>query len=1101
MKINAILVSSALCLAAPVFAPQAQAQSSQTQSGTVSGTVTDENGEPVIGATIKVKGNVSLATVTDIDGNFTLKTNGAKQIEITYVGYKPAVVNVSGKSKVEVKLVPTAESLDEIVVVGYGTQKKESLTGAISQIKGDEVYKGRGMTNTATALQGEIAGLTVTRSSSRPGQEGAKLEIRGASSINGGDPLILIDGQAASLDELNQMDGNDIASLSVLKDASAAIYGARSSNGVILVTTKRGKIGKPQVTYSGSFTRSIDGIQPPYATNAEWLDMFYQAQYNDVVANNPSLTDPKDIHNSINWWIFNTFGGNEAVMNPATGKYEVKEGGELYKGESLYNALKNGKDLITINNQGNVEHWMPDNYLWDHVFGNSNTWKHNVSISGGDEKFNYRASLNYSDAQSQLKIADDNEKKYGARLNADYNATDFFKMQAGFAWDRRDLKSPNQMQGSSAWSQDTWFWAVTNMNGDPYDTFGFNNPLAYIIEGGQNKTRWNTMRANGKITLDFSKWLKGLSIVGTAAYKRVEVEYTNHRTPVRMYDWQGKETALKTPTAELSEESKHWDSYTLGAFLNYNNKFGLHQVDAMLGVTGETEDYKRILAKRANGELYPGSGLTDLEVFNDGSGTTKANGGSNSWSLLSYVLDLRYNFADRYLISFLGRRDGSSKLVREQRWKNFFSISGGWVFTNEEFFRDLNIDQWMNFGKIRYNFGKTGSITGIGNYESYATIKTGTYFFGDINESSMWVDGIRSSDRTWETLESHDAGIDFGFFNNRLRASFDWFQKTNNGMFIDVVYPDVLGAKPPKTNNGKLRTRGWEVEMNWRDRIGQVNYNLGLQVSDARTKLLELTNNENVPNPGNNTNRLIGKPLNSLYVFQTDGIFQTQEEVDAYYEMYYWNADHSGPKPGNILPAPRETGAYRLRPGARKRVDIDGDGVITEKDIYYAGDMAPRISFGIKGGMDWNGIDFSVFFQGVGQQKIMRNGNLAYPFRANYTAQNSKFLGHTWTPERTDAEYTILSRDNSFNNFNYVNSDVMVTNNRYIRLKNLQVGYTIPQKWTRKAFIEKFRVYFSGDDLWEWSKVKDGYDPEHGESSNNLFPLCRMLTFGVELTL
>ncbi len=1101
MKINAILVSSALCLAAPVFAPQAQAQSSQTQSGTVSGTVTDENGEPVIGATVKVKGNVSLATVTDIDGNFTLKTNGAKQIEITYVGYKPAVVNVSGKNKVEVQLVPTAESLDEIVVVGYGTQKKESLTGAISQIKGDDVYRGRGMTNTTTALQGEIAGLTITRTSSRPGQEGAKMEIRGAASINGGDPLILIDGQAASLDELNQMDGNDIASFSVLKDASAAIYGARSSNGVVLVTTKRGKIGKPQVTYTGSYTRSIDGIQPPYSTNAEWLDMFYQAQYNDVMADNPSLTDPKDIHNSINWWIFNSFGGPEAAKNPETGKYEAIPGGKIYKGEDLYNALKNGQALTTINGSGQVERWDPNNYLLDHMFGNSNTWKHNISVAGGDEKFNYRASLNYSDAQSQLKVADDNEKKYGARLNADYNASDFFKIQTGFAWDRRDLKSPNQMQGNNAWTQDTWFWAVTNENGDAYDTFGSNNPYAYVTQGGQNKTKWNTMRANGKVTFDFSKWLKGLSVVGSAAYKRVEVEYTNHRTSVYMYDWAGNQTFLKTPTAELSEERKQWDSYTLGAFLNYNNKFGLHQVDAMVGITGETEDYKRILAKRTNGELYPGSGLTDLNVFNEGGGTNKAEGGSNSWSLLSYVLDLRYNYADRYLVSFLGRRDGSSKLVREQRWKNFFSISGGWIFTNEEFFRNLNIDQWMNFGKIRYNFGKTGSIVGINNYESYATIKTGNYFFGGTNESSMWVDGIRSSDRTWETIESHDAGIDLGFFSNRLRASFDWFQKTNNGMFIDVVYPQVLGASAPKTNNGKLRTKGWEIEVNWRDNIGEVNYNLGFQISDARTKLLELTNNENVPTPGHNKKRLVGKPLDALYVFQTDGIFQTQEEVDAYYEMYYWNADHTGPKPGNVLPAPAATGQNRLRPGTRRRVDIDGDGAITDKDIFYAGDAAPRISYGIKGGLAWRGIDFSIFFQGVGQQKIMRDGYFAYPFRANWTSQNSKFLGTTWSLDNPDAENPILSRNSAINNYNYLNTDALVTDNRYIRLKNLQIGYTLPQKWTRKAFVEKFRVYFSGDDLWEWTKIKDGYDPEHGEASNSLFPLCRMLTFGVEVTL
>ena len=208
----------------------------------------------------------------------------------------------------------------------------------------------------------------------------------------------------------------------------------------------------------------------------------------------------------------------------------------------------------------------------------------------------------------------------------------------------------------------------------------------------------------------------------------------------------------------------------------------------------------------------------------------------------------------------------------------------------------------------------------------------------------MWINGMTSSDRTWESLISHNAGIDFGFFNNRLRASFDWFQKTNDGMFIDVTYPAVLGASAPKTNNGKLRTRGWEIEVNWRDRIGQVNYNVGFNVFDAKTKLLELTNNENVPTAGINSKRLIGKPINAIYVFQTDGVFQTQEEVDAYYEMYYWNADHSGPKQGNILPAPIENSVDRLRPGARKRVDVNGNGVIDEHDLYYAGDTRGAVS-------------------------------------------------------------------------------------------------------------------------------------------------------------
>ncbi len=1096
MNIKLILASSLLAFGVPVMTMDLSAQSTQKQSEEISGVVVDEMGEPLIGATIRPIGKESQGAVTGIDGDFTLRSSGVKEIEVTYVGYRSQRISITGKKDLRIVLVPTAESLDELVVVGYGTQKKESLTGAISQIKGDEVYKNRGVTNTATALQGEIPGLTVTRGSTRPGSEGASLQIRGSYSINGGGPQIIIDGQAASLDEFNQIDGNDIENISVLKDASAAIYGARSAGGVILVTTKRGKNGKAKVSYSGSYSRTIDGIKLPITNNKEWLDMFYEAQYRDAAANNPSVTDPDELHKRVDWWIFNSFGGTPVAKNETTGEWETY--GESVVGEGLYNALYKG-DPFYLKRGDFIDSWQPGNYLLDFLYGNANTWKHNVAVSGGDAKFNYYAGLNYSDAQSQLKVAKDGEKKYGARLNVDYKPTDFFKIEAGMAYNKRDVTTPSQGIGRG-W-QDMWFWAITNENGDAYDTFSNNrNPYGWFTQAGESKSRQSTLRANGKVTLDFSKWVKGLSIYGSAAYKDVRIDNSTENLEVKFYDWVGTQTsATQNSPAKLEEENKEWTSYTLGLFAQYNRLFAeKHQVDAMFGITGENEDYKRLQAGRYMGELYPGSGLSDLNVFQGGDNNS-AGGGSNSWSFLSYVGDFRYAFKDTYLVSFLWRHDGSSRLTPENRWKDFYSVSGGWIFTNEDFFRNLNIDRWMNFGKIRYNFGKTGSVNGIGNYESYSTIKTGSVYLGGNNLTSMWIDGMRSANRTWETLISHDAGFDFGFFSNRLRVSFDWFSKTNNGMFIDVVYPQILGASAPKTNNGKLNTRGWEVEVSWIDNIGDFRYNLGFNIADAQTKLKELTSNENVPNPGHNKNRLINKPLDAIYLYQTDGVFQNQEEVDAYYEMFYWNADHSGPKSGNVLPAPSETGTNRLRPGARKRVDIDGDGVITVNDIYYAGDAAPRLSFGIKGGLNWKGIDFSFFFQGIGKQNVLRSGNMYAPFVVNYCLQNNTFLGKTWTPENGSNEYTVMSRDNSFNRFNYENSDVSLQNNRYMRLKNLVVGYTIPRTVTKKVGVEKFRVYFSGDDLWEWTKIKDGYDPEYGEGSNNIFPLCRLLNFGVEL--
>ena len=549
----------------------------------------------------------------------------------------------------------------------------------------------------------------------------------------------------------------------------------------------------------------------------------------------------------------------------------------------------------------------------------------------------------------------------------------------------------------------------------------------------------------------------------------------------------------------MDQVNKRWENMNLSAMLNYKNTFAnVHNVAAMLGMTAEQETYKALSASRNKGPLFEGSGLEDLDMFQGGD-NNGAGGGKNSWGLVSYITRLNYDYDNRYAVEFLGRRDGSSKLATNQRWKNFYSVSGYWRISGEKWMKSLT---WLNDLKLRYNYGKTGSVEGIGNYERYATLSTGSTILG-INPSAhttMWLGGMTSDQRSWETIESHNFGLDFTLLNNRLSGSFDYFIKNNTGMFISVEYPQVLGASAPKVNDGKFGARGWEFAINWRDKIGEVKYNVGFNLADARSEVKKLTNNENVPNAGLNSNRLIGKPRNSIYVYKTDGLFQNQAEVDAYYDKYYWNADHTGPKEGNVLPAPGKQKTNTLRPGARKVIDLDGDGVITRDDIYYAGDAAPRLSFGIKAGLEWKGIDFCAFFQGIGKQKILRTGNMYAPWVVNYTRQNVSFMGKMWSEENPNAEYAIASRDAAFNRWNYQNKDVSVQNNKYIRLKSLVVGYTLPKAWTSKAGINKLRVYFSGDDLWEWTKVKDGYDPEYGEASNNTFPFSRQLTFGLDLT-
>lgn len=1052
----------------------------------ISGNVSDANGESIIGASVIVKGTMN-GTITDIKGNFSLNAEVKGMLVVSYIGYKTLETAISN-GPMKIVLKEDSEVLDEVVVVGYGVQKKASLTSAISQIKGEEAFKNKGVTNATVALQGEVPGLTITRSSTRPGSEGAAMKIRGDISVNGNSsPLILIDGIAGSLDELNSMDANDIENVSVLKDASAAIYGARSASGVVMVTTKRGKKGKTQISYSGSVSRTIDGIQPPITNNKEWLDMFYEAQYNDAAASNPKLTDPKDIYQKINWWIFNSFGGSTMdTANPTT-----------YVGESLFNALREGKTL-TLKRGNNIDRWEPNNYIMDSMYDQATSQKHSVSISGADEKLSYRASLSYSNNNSQLKVAEDGEKKYGGRLNVDYQAFDVLKFETGMSYEKRDVTTPSTDVGAGF--MDPWFWAVYNENGDPYDTFSGNrNPLGGLVDGGQNKNNLTTFRANMKATLDLSKWVNGLSLSGKGAYKSVNRGYHEQKNKVQYYDWTGTPTGNKQGPGSLKEEIQKWEAITLEGFINYQRTFAdFHNVSAMLGMTAEQEDYKRVGAVRKKGPIYPGSDLSDLDVWVSGD-NNEAYGGQSSWGFVSYMTRLNYDYAGKYLVEFLGRRDGSSKLAKVQRWKNFYSISGGWNISNEEFLKNIS---WLSNLKVRYNYGRTGSVEGIGNYERYATIGTGTAIFGTnpTSHTSLWLSGMTSDQRSWEMINSHNAGFDFAFLNNRLRGSFDYFVKTNEGMFIDVSYPAVLGSRAPKTNNGKFGAKGWELALNWNNKIGEVSYNVGGSLSDAWSEVKELTNNENVPNEGKNENRLVGKPRQAIYVYKTGNIFQTQEQVNAYYEKYYWDAGHKGPKPNNIIPSPQESGTSQLRPGAREVIDLNGDGAITKDDLYYAGDMAPRLMFGLKAGLEWKGIDFSAFFQGVGKQVVLRGGYLSAPWLVNYVMQNNTFIDKMWTPENPNAKYTISSRDAGFNRWNYANKDVSVQDSKYIRLKSLVVGYTLPKQWTQKASISKLRVYFSGDDLWEWAKIKDGYDPEYGENSNNTFPFSRMLTLGVDLT-
>lgn len=481
------------------------------------------------------------------------------------------------------------------------------------------------------------------------------------------------------------------------------------------------------------------------------------------------------------------------------------------------------------------------------LYGQATSQRHNVNISGADQRFGYNLSLGYESAKSQLKPAYDGQRKWSGRLNADYKATDELKFSTNIAYEKRDVQSPSTDVGQGWFDQ--WFWPIYNENGEVYDTFGHRNPIAGLTQGGTYKYQLTTLRGNVSGTYDFKKFVKGLTLTGNAAYKMVEQNSQTTNYKVDYHDWVGFVTNTLHAPGSMVQENKRWENITLSALLNYQNTFAkYHNVAAMVGMTAEQETNKNLKLGRYKGPMYENSGIEDLNVFTNGDNNV-ANGGKSSWGLLSYLTRVSYNFDNRYSVEFLGRRDGSSKLSTSQRWKNFYSISGYWRISGEKWMKSLT---WLNDLKLRYNYGKTGSVEGIGNYERYATVSTGSTIIGVTPSAhpTLWLGGMTSDQRSWETIDSHNFGLDFTLLNNRLSGSFDYFIKTNNGMFISVEYPQLLGASAPKVNDGKFRARGWEFAVNWRDKIGQVKYNIGINLSDAWSKVMKLTNTENVPNAG-----------------------------------------------------------------------------------------------------------------------------------------------------------------------------------------------------------------------------------------------------------
>lgn len=1028
------------------------------QGKLIKGVVKDASGSPLPGVTVVIKGTTA-GTITNTDGVYSLAVPATGKVAVfSFIGMKTIEETIGNQTQINVKLIDETIGIEDIVVVGYGTQKKATVTGAVDQVS-SKALQGRSVTNVGLALQGQTPGLVVTRTSPRPGNEGLDFVIRGQSSVNGSKPLVIIDGVPALNDySFLNMNSDDIESVSVLKDGSAAIYGSRASNGVILVTTKRGK-GKLKVDYTGNLrftTNGIIGYSPDmkqYAT--EWLEA------------NKEETVP-------NYWVWQNKNNLLKMQQGVEGAYPLF-----------------GIDYFIFN----------ANRL-DEMFSTRYSQQHNLSVSNSTDKSAYRVSIGYADNKGNLATAYDGQKQYNVRFNYDYKLSEKLKMESIISLVDAKTSSPSVGLDNTLYGYDMPFFPAKNPYGQWFACFngvdsGANrNAAAMTTDGG----RWDKNSLTGRIDLKATyQIIKDLSFEALGSLQNERYNEEKYVLQVPVYNWYGVQTGIGNNTGGTNNKyyAKAYTSFYqyYEAMLRYNKTInGVHNIYAMAGINAEKSSYQWIDATRVG---FNNLGVQDISLA---STTTQTNGGFKSqMGRYSYLAKVDYNFGEKYLVQVLGRRDGNSRFATGYKFKNFGSALLGWVFTKEAFL--AGITPIVNFGKIRATYGSSGNeASGLGEFDYLSTINVGTAVLGQTpsqqQSTTLNNNGLISYTRTWERVEQKNIGIDLNFLNNRLSTNFDYYVKDNIGMLTNVAYPSVLGGSAPKTNNGHFNTKGWEAIISWKESKKDFSYNIAFNIGDAKNLV---TNVQGADNYGAGKNNIVnGYPYKPWFVYKTDGYFKDQAEVDAYYAKYGASTDLAKLLANN----PKAT----LRPGDTKRVDVAGTGNITangnaKSSLVFKGDGTPHFVFGLNMGANWKGFDLSAFFQGQLKQLIMRGGWMAYPFQALWTNQNPAFLGKTWTVDNPGAPFPRLTVNPDRASWDYANNDFQLQNNRYIRLKSLVLGYTIPQKITSKAKIERVRVYFSGSDLWESVHIKDGFDPEMGEASvdNNGYPYARTWSFGLNI--
>lgn len=1056
-------ISSGMAYSVPRYAVS---ESNAVQQGTVcKGVVKDATGETVIGATVVVKGTTN-GTVTGIDGDFQLSNveRGAV-IQISFIGYQTVEVAWQG-TPLQVTLKDDTQALDEVVVVGYGTQKKVNVTGAVGMVD-SKVLAARPVTNVSQALQGTVPGLNFTVGSEGGALDGSmSFNIRGTGTIgdgSGSSPLVLIDGIEGSLNSLNP---NDVESVSVLKDAaSASIYGARAAFGVILVQTKKGKAGKARVNY-GVNVRFSDAVSVP-----EMMDSYTFARYFNRAAENV---------------------GAAAVFS-ADALQRIQD----YQAGKLTTVCTINENTGRWNNYGGAN----ANTDWFKEFYDD--WvpsqEHNVSISGGSEKIQYTLSGSFLDQNGLLRHGDDNLQRYTVNSNITANVTDWFKVSYSTKWTRENFERPSYLTGlffhniARRWPT----CPAYDPNGYPMDGM----EILQLEDGGKqrNEKDLNTQQ----LQLIFEP-IKNWTIHLEGALRTNNTRQHWEVLPIYAHDVAGNPYAVSwdgggsyaAGASRVNEYSYKENYYSTNIYTDYFKQFDSgHYFKVMVGFNSEL--YKTANLTGQKNTLIS----TSVPTLNTATESPTTSGGYAHNGVAGFFGRINYSYKDRYMVEVNGRYDGSSRFIGDKRWGFFPSFSLGWNIAREDFFAGIAEKARIDMLKLRGSWGQLGNTnTNDAWYPFYQTMPQGSnynWLVNGVRPNYASLPGIVSSLKTWETIETWDIGLDWAFFNNRLTGSFDYFVRWTYDMIGPAPeLPSILGATPPKINNADMKSYGFEFELGWRDQIGDFSYGAKFTLADDQQKITSYPN-ENLKL---SEAYYPGMMLGEIWGYETVGIAQTQEEMDAHLAKVDQSSLGSKWGAGDIMYA-----------------DLDGNGVISNADNTrdnpgdrkIIGNKTPRFKYGVTLDAAWKGIDFRIFFQGVAKRDYWMNG--PYFWGANGTGewQAAGFVEHWdfWRPEgdplgaNTDAYYPRVLKNDSRNM--KVQSRYL-QNAAYCRIKNLQVGYTLPKAWTDKAGMSSVRVYISGDNLFTFSHMSKIFDPEALESTydaNNgkLYPLQRTISVGLNV--